>query len=80
VVHRDPGVLARARLRPAFHIALLRTSPLKQTHFRKNLFRKTATLVYTLEEYLLSGLIPEEIQQFVDIIIQCYLEAGELEK
>lgn len=40
-----------------------------QSHFRKNLFRKTATLVYILEEYMLSGLIPTELQQFVDIII-----------
>ena len=35
--------------------------------------------MYILEEYLLSGLIPGEVQQFVDIIIQCYEEAGALE-
>lgn len=44
------------------------------------MFRKTATLIYILEEYLLSGLIPGEVQQFVDIIIQCYTEAGEQDR
>ena len=36
-----------------------------QNHFRKNLFRKTDTLVYILEEYLLANLVPVSVESFV---------------
>jgi len=36
-------------------------------------------LLYILEEYLLSGLIPNEVEQFLSIIIDCYIEAEDLE-
>lgn len=69
MVYRHPIILTDSWLRSPLHRSLLCTPIYIQSHFRKNLFRKTATLVYILEEYMLSGLIPTELQQFVDIII-----------
>ena len=73
-----------------WYIAIREYSPLQgcdsqyidlfTNHFRKNMYRKTATLVYILEEYLLSSLIPDAVENFITLAVECYLEAEDLEK
>jgi hypothetical protein len=48
LVHRHPGVLASPRMQRPLRCAFLGKQLYIQNHFRKNLFRKTATLVYIL--------------------------------
>ena len=80
VVRCDSRVLSRSEMRQPIYRALLRSYPITQSHFRKNLYRKTGTLVYILEEYMLSGLLPDEPSQFVSMVVECYVEADDMPK
>jgi hypothetical protein len=79
----DLGSVNHEKIFHLWYIAVREYSPLHnvrplyldlfQNHFRKNLFRKTATLVYILEEYLLADLVPQSVETFVGLNEQCYL-------
>ena len=49
-----------------------------QNHFKRCLFRKTPTILYILEEYMLLRLIEADLNALVEIVYEFYQEAEEL--